>query len=204
MFRIFGAAIAVCSLIAMPVFAQVQPQSTETITPADAGALLNVITTLERGDCKGVPPPRSPSEKDTRTCEPYKLGAVYGPLAVDVGHLQEVVKAFQTADQDLHREIFGAAPTAPDEKESASDKAARVKKNADFAEKQQKLLDQPHPITLMHFTFADLNVGDPPKNPVLPDVLAGLAKIMDGPFTAPPDKPAPPAAAATEPRTPKS
>ena len=198
--RILIAAIAIWMLTGLPptlALAQVQPQPTEQITPQGAADLLTAIQALERGDCKGVPPPRAPAPNipappDTRTCEPYKLGAVYGRLAVDLRSLKEVIAAVQDADKALQTEIFGAEGPKPVPPTAAQpERDAWQAKQDRYVKQQNELLKQEHPIRLEHIPYADFKVGDAPLNPIYPDILVGLAPILDGMEQIPHDAPEP-------------
>ncbi len=174
MIKIFIYYTTIILLCTTPVFAQVVPK--DKITTQGAISLLSAINELTKGECKGPPP--APQAQDTRVCEKYKLGALYGPLAVDLVHLQDVIKAVQDADSNIRMEVFGA-PSAPPEPSSKEEKAVWNEKNNAYQTKYVELLKQDHPISLEHIKFADLNVGDPPKNQISPNILAGLSPIID-------------------------
>ena len=190
--------LATTILFASSALAQVQPQGGSVITAQEAADLFSAIMALERGDCHGVPPPR-PGMPDERKCDPFKLGALYGPLTVDLVHVQDIIKSFQSADGDLRKEIFGEHPTPPKPDATAANKDAWQKKNDDYASRQTEMMKQPHAIVLERFKFADLHVGDPPERNAVPlDALSELSKtIMTGL-----DEPPAPTADAAQPKKP--
>lgn len=109
---------------------------------------------------------------DAATGKPkqYKLGALRGPIGLNMAALRHVSESIEKARLGLIAEIGGGkAPQAFDSSEIAK-----------LNEEYRKMLDQPCDVKPGRIKVTDLRLGDGPEdNAIPPSVIAALAPILD-------------------------
>lgn len=109
----------------------------------------------------------------------YKLGALRGPIALDVMALDDVIAAGEKARINLVKEMLPEGAPQPGTKEYA-DFVEHDPAYKKFIAAYQKILDAPQPVTIPHIKLEQLHIGDAPDgNPIPSDALTLLAPILD-------------------------
>src|SRR5580692_6795240 len=171
MIRLPLLAAAVLAASSSIVLAQAVPPGTVELSNQHAIELANAIGELDRQICTGPEP--APGKPDTRDCKPaYKLGALRGTLSTDVERLKPIIEAYNDAIRKSYVEVVGsdrpqAMPVAPAVDATPEVKTAYETDLARWRDLDAKvqaaaiaLSRQTHPVSIDHFPYSALKVGD--------------------------------------------
>lgn len=99
---------------------------------------------------------------------PYKLGALRIAIGRNLAAIKPILEGYGKAQQEILSDCCGGVSPKPSSDETAV-----------FQRAVGKLMQAEYSANLYILGEAELNVGDPPKNPFPSTVLSGLDPIMD-------------------------